>query len=99
MVSFDKVFLRGEGVELSDSTINNWFKAVSELLKPLYHIMVAMIMASRYLQVDESTIPVIDTEKKGKTHTGYFWVYHSPPDKTVILITKKEEQQSSQKRS
>ena len=83
-----KIFER-QGVELSDSTINNWFKAVSNLLKPLYDIMVAMIMASRYLQVDESTIPVIDPEKKGKTHTGYFWVYHSPPDKTVIFDYQK----------
>lgn len=83
-----KIFER-QGVELSDSTINNWFKAVSDLLKPLYNIMVAMVMASHYLQVDESTIPVQDPNIKGKTHTGYFWVYHSPPDKTVIFDYQK----------
>lgn len=73
------------GVELSDSTINNWFKGVSELLKPLYKLMVELVLQSNYLQVDESTIPVRDPSKKGNTYTGYFWVYHSPPDDMVIF--------------
>ena len=74
-----------QGIELSDSTINNWFKGASELLKPLYEIMVEIILSSNYLQIDESTIPVRDPAKKGDTHTGYFWVYHSPPDNVVIF--------------
>lgn len=81
--------LKRYGVELSDSTVNNWFKGTCELAKPLYHLMVEMILASRYLQVDESTIPVLDPAKKGCTHTGYFWVYHSPPDNVVIFDYQK----------
>ena len=77
--------LKRQGVELSDSTINNWFKGVSGLLKPLYKIMVGIILNSNYLQVDESTIPVRDPSKKRNTHTGYFWVYHSPPDDVVVF--------------
>lgn len=77
------------GLSLSDSTVNNWFKGVSELLRPLYRLMVEIALASKYLQVDESTIPVQDPEKKGSTHTGYFWVYHSPPDKIVVFDYQK----------
>ncbi len=73
------------GVELSDSTINNWFKGASDLLRPLYKIMVEIVLNSIYLQVDESTIPVRDPTVKGDTHTGYFWVYHSPPDGVVVF--------------
>ena len=77
------------GFELSDSTVNNWFKGVSELMRPLYEIMVDSVKSSNYLQVDESTIPVIDPEKKGKTHTGYFWVYYSPVDDIVVFDYQK----------
>ena len=77
------------GLVLSDSTVNNWFKGVSELLRPLYNLMVEIVLRSGYLQVDESTIPVQDPEKKGSTHTGYFWVYHSPPDKIVVFDYQK----------
>jgi len=80
---------RRSGYELSDSTVNNWFKAVSELMLPLYNMMVNQVKQSDYLQVDESTIPVLDPDKKGTTHTGYFWVYHSPPDKVVIFDYQK----------
>ena len=80
---------RRSGFELSDSTVNNWFKGVSQLLLPLYNIMVNQVKRSDYLQVDESTIPVLDSHKKGSTHTGYFWVYHSPPDKVVIFDYQK----------
>lgn len=78
-----------QGFELSDSTVNNWFMAVSNLLTPLYNLMVDRVKLAEYLQVDESTIPVIDPDKKGKTHTGYFWVYHSPPDKIVTFDYQK----------
>lgn len=81
--------LKRNGLSLSDSTVNNWFKGVSVLLKPLYRLMVEIALASRYLQVDESTIPVQDPEKKGSTHTGYFWVYHSPPDNIVVFDYQK----------
>ena len=64
--------LKRQGVELSDSTINNWFKGVSGLLKPLYKIMVGIILNSNYLQVDESTIPVRDPSKKKKYSYGIF---------------------------
>lgn len=78
-----------QGVKLSDSTVNNWFKGGSELLRYLYEIMVEMVLKSGYLQVDESTIPVQDPLKRGSTHTGYFWVYHSPPDNVVIFDYQK----------
>jgi transposase len=38
-----------------------------------------------YLQADETPIKVLDPSKKGKTHSGYYWVYHSPLDKVVLF--------------
>lgn len=63
---------REMGVTISDSTINDWFAAVCEKLKILYDRLRDEVMASEYIQVDESTVPVIDNEKH-RTVKGYMW--------------------------
>ena len=47
------------GVLLNDATIGDWFAAVCEKLRPLYDKLREQIMSSEYIQVDESTLPVI----------------------------------------
>ena len=65
------------GVVLSSSTIGDWFASASELLKPIYDQLRKNILATDYLQVDESTMQVIDDDK-GKTKKGYIWVVRDP---------------------
>lgn len=60
------------GVVLNDSTINGWFAATCERLKPLYDQLKSEVLSSEYIQVDESTIPVIDNEKH-RAAKGYMW--------------------------
>lgn len=60
------------GVLLSDSTIGDWFAAVCSKLRPLYDKLREKIMSSDYIQVDESTLPVIDNEKH-RAVKGYIW--------------------------
>lgn len=60
------------GVILSDSTIGDWFNAVCSRLRPLYDRLRERIMSSDYIQVDESTLPVIDNEKH-RAVKGYIW--------------------------
>ena len=60
------------GVLLSDSTIGDWFAAVCSKLRPLYDKLRERIMSSDYIQVDESTLPVIDNEKH-RAVKGYVW--------------------------
>ena len=60
------------GVLLSDSTIGDWFNAVCSKLRPLYDKLRERIMSSNYIQVDESTLPVIDNEKH-RAVKGYIW--------------------------
>ena len=61
------------GVVLSDATINDWFAAVCSKLRPLYDKLREAIMEKDYIQVDESTLPVIDNEKH-RAVKGYMWV-------------------------
>ena len=60
------------GVTISSSTINDWFKAVVGKVKPLYDLLRAHVLACDYVQVDESTLPVIDNEKH-RAIKGYVW--------------------------
>ena len=60
------------GVLLNDATINDWFTSVCERLRPLYEKLREQIMSSDYIQVDESTLPVIDNEKH-RAVKGYMW--------------------------
>lgn len=63
---------RGSGVVFNDSTMNGWFSATCERLKPLYDILKSEILRGEYIQVDESTVPVINNEKH-RTVKGYMW--------------------------
>lgn len=60
------------GVVLSDATINDWFIAVCSKIKPIYDKLREDIMAKDYIQVDESTLPVIDNERH-RAVKGYMW--------------------------
>ena len=60
------------GVSISPSTINDWFKAVVGKLKPIYDLLRAHVLACDYVQVDESTLPVIDNEEH-RAVKGYVW--------------------------
>ena len=60
------------GVSISASTVNDWFKAVVGKLKPVYDLLRAHVLACDYVQVDESTLPVIDNESH-RAVKGYVW--------------------------
>lgn len=42
-------------------------------------------MQSNYLMMDETTMKVMDKDKKGTTHRGYFWAAQAPPTKLVFF--------------
>jgi transposase len=65
------------GMKLNDSTIGSWVSGTVKMLEYLYEVLEQKIRGSCYLQADETTIKVLDKSKKGTTHLGYYWVYHS----------------------
>ena len=66
-----------QNVNLAYSTITDWVSATCKLIAPLYDALKKEVLASNYLHVDESPIRVLDRDKKGETHRGYYWVYHN----------------------
>ncbi|NEP91465.1 MAG: transposase, partial [Okeania sp. SIO2C2] len=82
-------FKRNHDWTIHKSTLNNWFAACCKLLEPLYDQLLEKVMATDYLQADESPIKVQDSDKKGKTHQGYMWVYRNPLNGLVLFDYRK----------
>jgi transposase len=78
------IFKRNK-IDLSDSTVNDWVKSGIDLLAILHDRLASKLLQSGYIQNDETPIKVLDSEKKGQTHRGYFWVSHSPQEKLVVF--------------
>lgn len=79
-----KMFERG-GVKIADSTLGEWLHTSVELLSPLYEALKKQVLESGYIQADETTINVLDSDKKGTTHLGYYWVYHAPGLRAAVF--------------
>lgn len=74
-----------EGVIIADSTLGDVPRQVAQLMELLYQELLKEVLQSGYINVDETPTPVLDSSKKGKTHRGYHWVYHSPQKKLVLF--------------
>lgn len=88
-----------QGVKLPRATVSGWIMAVCELIAPLFEVQRQLVLRSSYLQVDETTIRVLDPIRArpkqigkkakapppGKAHRGYYWVYHNPLDRLVLF--------------
>jgi transposase len=73
------------GITLAQSTINDWVKAVLEQLNALYAVHKQQVLQSGYLHADETPIKVLDADKQGGSHQGYYWVYHHSEAKMVLF--------------
>lgn len=72
-------------IPISPSIVDGWVKQVGGLLEIPYDHLLKQTRTKGYLQADETPIKVMDRDKKGSCHLGYFWVYRSPVDKTVLF--------------
>ncbi|PWJ52856.1 transposase [Dyadobacter jejuensis] len=65
-------------IPTNSATIYNWARLGINRLEILYEYQFNKIITLKYLQVDETTLKVLESEKKGACHLGYFWVYSDP---------------------
>ena len=74
-----------EGIQIPYSTLTDWISSSCMLITPLYDALKKLVLQSDYLHADESPIKVLDKNKKGETHRGYFWVYHNSIEGMVLF--------------
>ena len=75
---------REAGVEIGRATLDGWVMRVGELLVPLVDWMRQDLLGAKYLQADETTVPVQMRDKRGANHQAYLWQYGTPGGETVF---------------
>lgn len=69
---------RRAGLILIDSTVGDWVRSGLNMLIPLLDLQEKLIFSSAYIEADETGIRVLDRNKKGTTHKGWYWQYQDP---------------------
>ena len=82
-------FSRQFGVNFAESTFCDLIKHSIFWFNPVYDFQKQLLVKSDYLQADETPMPVLTKDKKGKTHKGFYWVYYDPIRKIVIFEYRK----------
>ncbi len=78
------IMLEKCGMRLPASTINGWFADGCDLMRAMYFRLREVVLSTDYIQVDESTVPVIDNEKN-RAVKAYLWVVRSVMNNTVFF--------------
>jgi len=73
------------GVKIAQSTSNDWFRMALNHLHGLYEAHKRITLATSYLGADETPVKVLDGDKKGASHQGYYWVYHNAEQRLVLF--------------
>ena len=79
-----EIFKR-QNVNINHSTVSGWIKDAVALIEPVYNRHCKEVLNSNYLNADETTIKVLDKNKKGTTHQGYYWVYYDTQRKLALF--------------
>jgi transposase len=79
-----EIFKRQQ-VSIPYSTVSGLIKQAAELIYPVYNLHCTEVLATNYLSVDETTIKVLDKDKKNTTHQGYYWVYYDTQRKLALF--------------
>ena len=72
------------GVKIPSNTLSGWFKPTCELLTPLYKVLKEEVLNTDYIQVDETTLPVINKESH-YAKKEYLWMVRAVMKKLVFF--------------
>jgi hypothetical protein len=60
-------------------------RSTYNLIEPLGKALLEEVLSTSYMGVDETPVQVLDRDKKGSTHRGYFWPYYDHIKKLVYF--------------
>jgi len=69
---------RDFGIEITRATMCGWVMQVGEMLGPVVGAMRQELLATSYIQADETPVDVQTHDKRGSNHQGYLWQYGTP---------------------
>jgi transposase len=74
------------GVELSRKTMADWMIAVAQACDPVMKALDRRLRAGPLLQIDETTIQVMDEPGRENTTVSYMWVARGGPPETPVIM-------------
>lgn len=73
------------GINIPSSTMSDAVRSTYNLIEPLGKALLEEVLSTHYMGVDETPVEVLDKDKKGSTHRGYFWPYYDHIKKLVYF--------------
>jgi transposase len=80
----ESIDVRG-GVWVPRQARYRYANAAAHLLISIREQLKRKILASRYVQVDETFTKLIDPERRGRSHDAYLWGYLAPHERAIVL--------------
>lgn len=74
----EQQFRERYGIVIPRQQMVQWVEQIAYCLRPVYDAMWRQMLASGYLQVDETPVRVLDPDLEGKAARGYLWFYAVP---------------------
>lgn len=74
-----------QGVTIERQKFCQWIEHAAVLLKIVYSQIRDKVLASGYVQADETPVRVMDPDHEGSAKKGYLWVYHAPHAREIAF--------------
>lgn len=82
-----EIILQRIGVDIPRATLANWMIKAGTLLQPLMNLLREHLLAYGLIQMDETTVQVLNEKNKPAQSKSYLWLQRGgPPDKPVMLF-------------
>jgi transposase len=79
--------LTRSGVQISRATLAYWLIDLAELCRPLINLLIDTLHSSRWMQLDETPVQVLNEDGRPATSRSWMWVRRTVIDgKTIILF-------------
>lgn len=74
------------GVEIPRATMSNWSMKAAEACSPLLAILHEQIRSGPLINIDETTVQVLNEPGRAPTTKSYMWIFRGgPPDKPALV--------------
>jgi transposase len=73
------------GVELPRQKLCRWVEQAALLLRTIHDRLRERILASGYVQADETPVKVLDPDRGGHAARAYLWTYLSPLSEAIVF--------------
>ncbi len=77
--------LERHGIQIARSTLCDWMAQCAAVLRPLYALMVQVVLGSKVIHTDDTPVDVLDKLLEA-TRTGRFWVYLGDPGHPYLVF-------------